>query len=93
MGRLSEQAGRFVFLQLAEVHVGEADVVVSPHSSLSLVNATLLRERLQHVASVAGIAPRWLMAATVTPAPHPPLHEGRPSGLGPKPASAHRGPY
>ena len=49
-----------VFLQLAESQVGEADLVMLPAAGASL-NATALRPLL--AGAVAGMAPRWLLAA------------------------------
>ena len=56
-----------VFLQLAEAQVGESDLVVLPSDGGSL-NATFMRDALLlHGGGVAGVAPRWLLAAQVAP--------------------------
>jgi len=53
-----------VFLQLAEQQVGESDLVVLPTDG-AFLNATAMSANLLPGGGVAGVAPRWLLAAQV----------------------------
>jgi len=75
VGRLVDNVldrSALINLRLAEDQVGQYDVVFSP--TVAMMNYTAMNETLSQVKSLVGIAPRWILPASISNLDDPSLN-------------------